>query len=116
MHRNSIAAAFLVCLAVPTSLEAQDAGPRAGSWGAETSLDNDVSLLRFRSSTSAWLAGFSAFYLKREEEGDAFEAEITAISLRLGMRFYRAPASRLRPFTTVAALVRYLNDTGSPPW
>src|SRR5688500_14720372 len=116
MHRYSIAAAFLVCLSVPASIEAQDPGPRAGSWGAETSLDNDVSLLRFRSRTSAWLAGFSGFYVKHEEEDDTFEAELTAISLRLGMRFYRAPESRLRPFTTVAALVRYLDGTGSPPW
>ena len=116
MRRNAIAAAFLICLTVPASIEAQEVVPRAGSWGAEASVDNDVSLLRFRSSTSAWLVGFSGFYLKRDEEDDTFETELTAISLRLGMRFYRAPTSRLRPFTTVAALVRYLDGIGSPPW
>ena len=105
-------------LAVPAITSAQDVAPTAGSWGAEASAVGDVSLLRFRSSTSAWLVGFSGFYNRRDEDDSAtpFEATTTVAAVRLGWRGYRAPESRTRPFTTLAALVGYDDTAFGATW
>jgi hypothetical protein len=114
--RLSVMRALIVsaALAVPATTTAQQAGPSAGTWGAEAGLGGvDVSLLRFTSNTSAWLIGFSGFYNKRDEDDGgpaAFDNEATVATLRLGWRGYRTTDSRVRPFTTLAALVGY-DDT-----
>lgn len=118
--RLPVPAAFLVAVVffVPASASAQDVGPRAGSWAAEATPSGEVSLLRFRSSTSAWLIGFSGFYNKRDEDtaGGGLDGETTTALVRLGWRGYRATQSRVRPFTTIAALVGYDDIVFGPTW
>ena len=85
---------------------AQETSPQAGTWGAETGLSQGVSLLRFRSTTSAWLVGFDAVHYNRDDDGNQ-DQRLTMAEVRLGMRSYRNPQERVRPFTGLSALVGY---------
>jgi hypothetical protein len=118
MRSTCVILALLIAIATPLTMSAQDTGPRAGSWGAEASPAGDATLLRFRSNSAAWLIGFSGFYFKRDEGDDvgALEAETMSITTRLGWRGYRNLDSRLRPFTTLAALLGYNNSDLGPDW
>lgn len=112
--RHLLMLAFGLAPLIPGVAGAQESAPRAGSWGAETDLQNDVNVLRFRSTTSAWLIGFSAFYFRQDEEGSSgLEGEATSVALRLGLRSYRAPASRVRPFLGLAGILGFADDAVS---
>lgn len=117
MRVSFLLPAALIALS-PVPAPAQDTGPRAGSWAAEASPSGDVALLRFSSGTSAWLIGFSGFFDKRDEDGGAggLEGETASFTSRLGWRGYRGEDSRVRPFTTLAALVGYLDTALGQTW
>ena len=98
------------------SSAAQAQGPTAPSrvWGIEAV--NNVSggsLLRFRSSQSAWLLGVNASYTENQVEtvnpitGASSTTTQDNLSTRLevGLRRYSNPATSLRSFTTVSGLV-----------
>ena len=95
--------------ALTSRLDAQEVGPQAGTWGAEAGHDNRVSVLRFRSTTSAWLLGFDAGHISRQDDGDQDQSS-SSISLRLGIRGFRNPAERVRPFSGVSALIGYTDN------
>lgn len=117
MRLSRVVTPVALALVVPALASAQETGPRAGSWGAEATATGEASLLRFRSNTFAWLIGFSGFYINRDEEDPSFpESETTLLTARLGIRNYRATESRVRPFTTFAALVGYNDNVFLPRW
>lgn len=91
-------------------LPAQEAGPPSGTWGAEATPSGAVSVLRFRSPTSAWLMGFSVNYLNRDEEDATRDQRSTSAEFRLGIRSYRNPQERVRPFTSIAGTIGYLDN------
>jgi hypothetical protein len=99
----------LAFAALTSTLDAQEVAPQAGTWGAEASTDSRVTLLRFRNATSAWLVGFDANHVSRQDDGDQDQSS-SSVSLRLGIRGYRNPAERVRPFTGVSALVGYVDN------
>jgi hypothetical protein len=110
--------AGLALLLSPPAL-AQDTGPARGTWGVEAGSFGSASLLRFRSPTAAWLAGFS-FELVDEERtstspagSNTTEEKGYSVNLRLGHRWYRTATERLRPYTTLGFLVgtsTYIGD------
>ena len=105
-----LSSVVLLALAALTSpMAAQDVAPPAGTWGAEASPDNRVTLLRFRSTTSAWLVGLEAFHFRRDESAGE-DVSSSSVMLHLGMRGYRNPAERVRPFSGFSALMGYQDD------
>jgi hypothetical protein len=100
----------LACVAISAPSRAQETGPQAGTWGAETTPSGAVSVLRFRSPASAWLMGFSVNYLNRDEEDATRDQRSTSAELRLGIRSYRNPQERVRPFTSIAGTIGYLDN------
>jgi hypothetical protein len=128
--RSSI---VLVVLFTPTLLLAQApaaalvSGPIAGSWAAEglvSSLGIGASVLRFRSTQSAWIVGLNASGGVRRQEfaATAFTpAERTTIrfvsvDLRLGQRRYGSPGMRLRPLGGAGVLGSYQGGGGQRLW
>jgi len=110
MHRlSAIALAFAISLCA-SSVAAQETSPQAGTWGAEGSLFQGVSVLSFRSPTSAWLAGFAVSYLNRDDEDASRDQRATSAEVRLGIRSYRNPQERVRPFTGLSGLVAYSDN------
>ena len=93
-----------------TPLPSQEVGPQAGTWGAEASHNGAVSALRFRSPTSAWLMAFAVNHLNRDDEDATRDQRVTSAEIRLGMRGYRNPEQRVRPFTGISALVGYSDN------
>ena len=105
MHRFVRVALVLATAALTSPLDAQDTSPQAGTWGAETGSGNGISVMRFRSTTSAWMIGFSSNYQKRELENT--EITIQNHELRLGLRGYSNPTARTRPIKGISAIVGY---------
>ena len=117
MRLSRVVTTIALTLVVPALAAAQETGPRRGSWAAEATATGEASLLRFRSNTFAWLIGFSGFYINRDEEDPSVPGdEATLLTARLGIRNYRATESRVRPFTTFAALAGYNDNVFLPRW
>ena len=111
MSRSTCFALLAAAVTLSSSLSAQEVGPQAGTWGAEAGADNRVNVLRFRSTTSAWMFGFSANYQKREIEDT--ELTIQSHELRLGIRSYSNPESRTRPIKGISAIIGYEDVTAN---
>ena len=106
MSRFTCVALLAAAVTLSSSLSAQEVGPQAGTWGAEAGADNRVNVLRFRSTTSAWLVGFDAFHFRLSEEGSEDESN-SSVTLRLGMRRYSNPTERVRPISGISVLLGY---------
>lgn len=111
MRRVLVSFVLLAGCALPV-LAQTDTGPKAGSWGAEAASGSSASLLRFRSPSSAWVLGFNAFLVSEDADADATSGRA---DLRLGVRKYRRVEERVRPYTTLSALVGY-DDFGENDW
>jgi hypothetical protein len=109
-----LAVTFASLIRVSPAIAQENIGPKAGTWAAEGTT-NTASLLRFRSPTSAWILSASILYLHEEDEisgptpssttDDAF-----SVQMSVGLRTYRRPEERIRPFTTLRAIAGYRND------
>lgn len=111
-HLLRAVAVSALCIAVP--LHAQDvSGPVAGTWAAEASTTTSASLLRFRSPSSAWVLNVALAYQRREEDQPTglptfdTDASFFTSDVRIGIRSYRRVPQRVRPFTTVSAVVGF---------
>ena len=111
MHRSACVALILATAALTSPIAAQDTSPQAGTWGVETGAGTGISVMRFRSTTSAWMFGFSANYQKREIEDT--ELTIQSHELRLGIRSYSNPESRTRPIKGISAIIGYEDVTAN---
>jgi hypothetical protein len=105
MHRFVRVALVAATTALTSPLDAQDTSPQAGTWGAETGSGNGISVMRFRSTTSAWLLGFSVNHQQRDIGTQ--EVTIANHELRLGFRRYANPEQRVRPISGVSVIVGY---------
>jgi hypothetical protein len=112
MHRSVRVALVLASAALSSPLAAQDTSPQAGTWGVETGAGTGISVLRFRSTTSAWIFGFSSNYARRELDGDN-EITLQNHELRLGWRGYSNPEARTRPIKGISVLVGYEDVTAN---
>jgi hypothetical protein len=116
MRRATVILALaLVSLINVSPVVAQDSvGPKAGTWGAEASPGTGA-LLRFRTPTSAWILSTSIFFEHVEEESTgpfppSPTRDLVFGRISAGIRTYRRPQERVRPFTTLGAIVGYRND------
>jgi len=112
MRRLAIVLVLALLSAAPAVAQS-DLGPKAGTWGGETSFGSSGSLLRFRSPTSAWLIGLSTSLAVITSSGSATPDEHTFnANARFGIRYYGDATQRARPLMTLSALVAY-QDFGS---
>ena len=112
--QHARAAIILIAVLGGSPAFAQDTRPVAGTWGVEAGTFSQASLLRFRSERTAWVLGaFASFRHETEETQEPLIAPTSttedrvAVSLRLGLRRYRDSGERIRPFTTLSAVVGY---------
>jgi hypothetical protein len=103
----------VVALVVPAQSRAQD---MKGRWGAEVNSDLVGSLLKFRSSSSAWLLDAFFTYDRRDSDDANFDDTFVSASGSLGMRFYRRVTEKTRPFTSVSAVLVYTENGASTAW
>jgi hypothetical protein len=130
MRPNHCVTILLLALtaAAPT-MRAQQAAdpvmPRVGSWGAEAVFGSGVgaNVLRFSSSTAAWLAGmgFSAIYqtdeLSAPPGGLDQSGWLGFGDARLGRRWWRGErGERIRPLTGLGVLGGLSRNPGYQSW
>ena len=105
----------LVLCASQTAM-AQD-GPTAGTWAVEGT-NFGASLLRFRSSNSAWVLNGSAVMFRQEVQqfdpvtGNLVTETETSVSsqVRVGIRRYAPAVERVRTFSTLSAVLGYIDN------
>jgi hypothetical protein len=111
MHRYALLMAVVLPIMVANAAAAQDSiVPKKGTWGVETGDSFGVSVLRFNSPGSAWLLGLSGQYIKRDTDG-TLDTELYSVTGQLGHRWYRRTDGRIRPFTSLSALLGKDNQT-----
>ncbi len=121
MSRLFIVAAMLVAAA---PADAQNEGMQAGSWGGEAASGPTASLLRFRSTTSAWVFGVSASFLEQKTQqvsvitGETTEQtqDTFLTSLKAGFRRYSDPQAQVRRYTTISGLLGYERSSIGKGW
>ncbi len=109
-----VAASVVSSVLFASTLESQEPaaspGPRAGTWGAEATVGDGIgaTLLRFRSPTSAWTLGFAGHlgFFDEDRPGIEESGSTYSVSLRAGLRRYRAPAASrgVRPIAGAGVL------------
>ena len=98
-----------------SSAAAQSEGPVAGTSGFEGNAGT-ARFLRFTSPSSAWLVGVDGFYARQDSDDNTFGGDFGFANVRLGLRRYRKTESRVRPFSTISALVGYQSDDSGSGW
>ena len=110
---------FLPFIVAIKPAAAQSEGPSTGTWGIEGSTGS-ASLLRFRSTSSAWVLGGNAS-LQRVDvpEFDPATGQSTTTEtfgtaqVRLGIRRYGTPREGVRHFSTISGLLGYNHSSSS---
>ena len=116
----TLAAALGLGLAVlPATLHAQRGNaPDAGSWAMEGGIGgaNTASLLKFTTSSSAWLFTVDGQFATNKQDGSQTTGTdrtyTYAASGRLGLRSYHDHEGNVRPFTTFGFLAGAGKSTG----
>src|SRR5262245_28467670 len=109
-----LAIGLVLVILVSPRLRAQEPTFHAGQWGAEAGIGagNAATLLRFVSSSSAWMATFSgavqSFDVEAPGSGTSTNTTIWNTALRLGYRSYSGTTA-VRPFHTFGAFGNYLH-------
>jgi hypothetical protein len=114
-------------LGAQASATTQVSGPNPGSWAAEGvvgSVGVGASVLRFRSTQSAWIVGMNASGVVRREDiaatpfqpADRVTIRSASVDLRLGQRRYASPGMRLRPLAGAGVLGSYQGGGGLRLW
>jgi hypothetical protein len=94
-------------------LQAQDDGPKAGTWAVEGGSASGASLLKFRTPSSAWVLSAYGFFTRQQSQefdpvsGDIVEVteNIVSAQLRVGLRGYSQARDRVRSFTTFSGII-----------
>ncbi|MEX2152694.1 MAG: hypothetical protein WD825_05095 [Gemmatimonadaceae bacterium] len=121
MRRLALAlAAIFSAGAIPVAAQ-EDIGPKRGTMGVEAPIGSGGSLLRFRSPTSATVLSIALSFTRQTEEDTAFSVlpdirNIFFSEVRIGRRTYRSVDKRVRPYSTLSALVGYEDFTFQKGW
>jgi hypothetical protein len=116
-------AALVLCHAGAAAAQTTD-GPAPGSWAVEGGVGSGASLLKFRSSSSAWILNGYAYVIRQTIQdfdpltGGLIDVDQTIGSsqLRLGLRSYGPSRDKLRSFRTLSAIVGFIESGGSSGW
>jgi hypothetical protein len=127
-HITILVVALTAAAAAPTVHAQQVADPvmpRAGSWGAEAVFGSGVgaNVLRFSSSTAAWLAGLTFNVTHQTDDLSALPGATDQSGwlgfgdARLGRRWWRGErGERIRPLTGLGVLGGVSSGTGIQSW
>src|SRR5690349_8923767 len=104
--QKSCRAALCVLLALPLAAQAQAPSFHNGQWGAEVGLGsgNSATLLRFTSSSNAWLLSFDGSVSSIDNKapgGPTVNATNWNTAIRLGQRRYSGGSGGVLPFHSI---------------
>jgi hypothetical protein len=107
----SLSIGALAVAVVSSNGRAQAETPAPGAWGVEGSLSG-ANMLKFRSASSAWVLGFDGAFVHQADDGTVGNQNVGTMNLRAGFRRYSVRAGRVRPFSTISAILGFASDGG----
>jgi len=121
MRRLAIILAAVLSANAKTVAAQEDIGPKMGTVGVEAPIGSGGSVLRFRSPTSATVLSIFASFSRQTEDDTAASPfpdirNIFFSEVRIGRRKYRSADERVRPYSTLSALVGYDDFTFQKGW